>query len=90
MFDFLVWLAIGGLIGWGASRLTGQREGWLLNVAVGVLGAFITGYVLTPLLQIGGLSPNNFSLPALLVSALGVLIFLAALGVYRRGGPRLH
>ena len=86
----IIWLSVGGLLGWGASQLTGQREGRLFNVVVGVLSAFIIGYVLTPLLHIGSLSQADFSLAALSVSLLGLAMFLAALSLFRRGGPRLR
>ena len=90
MVNFVVWLIAGAIIGWVASQLMGQREGLLLNIIVGVVGAFIAGYILTPLLHIGTINQNNFSLPALLVSLLGAIVLLAALSVFRRGGLRLR
>jgi uncharacterized membrane protein YeaQ/YmgE (transglycosylase-associated protein family) len=90
MVNFIVWLIAGAIIGWVASQLMGQREGLLLNIVVGIVGAFITGYVLTPLLHVGTINQNVFSIPALLVSLLGAIILLAALSVFRRGGLRLR
>jgi len=90
MVNFIVWLIVGGIIGWVASQLTGQREGLLLNIVVGIVGAFIAGYVLTPLLHIGTINQNNFSMPALIVSLLGAIILLVALSLFRRGGMRLR
>ena len=90
MINFVVWLVVGGIIGWVASQLTGQREGLLLNIIVGIVGAFVAGWVLTPLLHIGTINQNNFSIPALLVSLLGAIFLLAALSVFRRGGLRLR
>jgi uncharacterized membrane protein YeaQ/YmgE (transglycosylase-associated protein family) len=90
MINFIVWIIVGGIIGWVASQLTRQHEGLLLNIIVGILGAFIAGYILTPFLHIGTINQNNFSVPALLVSLLGAIILLVALSVFRRGGMRLR
>ena len=90
MVNFIVWIIVGGIIGWVASQLTRQHEGLLLNIIVGIVGAFIAGYILTPLLHIGTINQNNFSMPALIVSLLGAIILLVALSVFRRGGMRLR
>jgi uncharacterized membrane protein YeaQ/YmgE (transglycosylase-associated protein family) len=90
MVNFIVWLVVGAIIGWVASQLMGQREGLLLNIVVGIVGAFIAGYLLTPLLHIGTINQNNFSVPALLVSLLGAIILLAVVSIFRRGNLRLR
>lgn len=43
----IVTIALGALIGWLASILTGRNEeqGWLANIVVGIIGAFIGGLV---------------------------------------------
>jgi uncharacterized membrane protein YeaQ/YmgE (transglycosylase-associated protein family) len=84
MVNFIVWLIVGGFIGWVASSLMGTREGLLLNIVVGIVGAFVAGIVLTPLLGIGTINQNNFSLPALLVSLMGAIILLAVMSLFRR------
>jgi uncharacterized membrane protein YeaQ/YmgE (transglycosylase-associated protein family) len=84
MTNFLVWLIVGAIIGWVASSLMGTREGLLLNMVVGIAGAFLAGIVLTPLLGIGTINQNNFSLPALMVSLLGAIMLLAVVNLFRR------
>jgi len=86
MINFIVWLIVGGIIGWVASNLMGTREGLLLNIVVGIVGAFLAGIVLTPLLGIGTINQNDFSLPALVVSLLGAIILLAVVSLFRRRG----
>jgi uncharacterized membrane protein YeaQ/YmgE (transglycosylase-associated protein family) len=86
MTNFIVWLIVGGIIGWVASELMHTREGLLLNIVVGIVGAFIAGLVLTPLMGVGTINQNNFSLPALIVSLLGSIILLAVLSLFRRSG----
>ena len=90
MVNFIVWIVVGAIIGWVASQLMGKREGLVLNIIVGIAGAFIAGYILTPLLHIGTINQNNFSVPALLVSLLGAIILLVALSLFRRSGMRLR
>jgi uncharacterized membrane protein YeaQ/YmgE (transglycosylase-associated protein family) len=88
MVNFIVWLIVGAIIGWVASSLMGTREGLLLNIVVGILGAFVAGIVLTPLLGVSTINQNNFSLPGLIVSLLGAIILLAVVSLFRRGGRR--
>ena len=47
----IVWLVIGGLIGWIASVVmrTDGQQGILLNIVVGVIGAILGGWLLSPL-----------------------------------------
>ena len=84
MVNFIVWLIVGGIIGWVASMIMRTREGLLLNIIVGIVGAFIAGIVLTPFLGITTINQNNFSLPALMVSLLGAIILLAVVSLFRR------
>jgi uncharacterized membrane protein YeaQ/YmgE (transglycosylase-associated protein family) len=83
--NFIIWIVVGGLVGWVASIImhTNGQQGILLNVIVGIVGAFIAGYVLTPLLGIGTINQGNFSLPALLVSLGGAIILLFVVGLFQ-------
>jgi uncharacterized membrane protein YeaQ/YmgE (transglycosylase-associated protein family) len=85
MINFIVWLIVGGIIGWIASEVMRTRESLVLNIIVGIVGAFIAGLVLTPYFGITTINQNNFSLPALLVSLMGSIILLAIVIVIRRG-----
>ena len=92
MINFVIWLIAGALIGWLASRIMGTsgQQGLMLDIVVGVVGAFVAGWFLTPLFGIGTINQSNFSLPALLVSLVGSVILLAVVSVFRRGGLRLR
>jgi len=85
--NLLLWIIIGGIIGWIASMMMGTnaQQGMLLNIVVGIVGAFLAGMLLTPLLGIGTINQNNFSFPALLVSLGGAVILLAIVNLFRRG-----
>jgi uncharacterized membrane protein YeaQ/YmgE (transglycosylase-associated protein family) len=88
--NFILWLIAGGLIGWIASLVmrTDAQQGLILNIIVGIVGAFVAGLVLTPLLGIGTINQSEFSLPALLVSLVGAIILLAVVNLFRGGGVR--
>ena len=91
MVNFIVWLIVGAVIGYVATSLMGRREGLLLNIIVGIVGAFVAGLVLTPYFGIATINQNDFSLPALLVSLVGAIILLAVVNLLtRRGGFRLR
>ena len=88
--NFIIWLIVGGVIGWVASILMGtnKQQGILLNVIVGIVGAFVGGLVLTPFFGIATINQNNFSMPSLLVSLVGAIILLALVSLLRGGGLR--
>jgi uncharacterized membrane protein YeaQ/YmgE (transglycosylase-associated protein family) len=88
--NFILWIIIGGILGWIASIImrTNTQQGLFLNIVVGIIGALVAGFVLTPLFGIGTINQNNFSLPALLVSLLGAIILLAIVNLFRRGTVR--
>jgi uncharacterized membrane protein YeaQ/YmgE (transglycosylase-associated protein family) len=88
--NFILWIIIGGVLGWIASIImrTNAQQGLFLNIVVGIIGALVAGFVLTPLFGIGTINQNNFSLPALLVSLLGAIILLAIVNLFRRGTVR--
>ena len=82
--NFIIWLVVGGLIGWLASIVMKSPEGMIMNVVVGILGAMLGGWLISPLVGVGTINQNNFSLPALLVSLIGAVILLAIVNVFRR------
>ena len=85
--NLILWLIAGAVIGYIASRLMGtnSQQGLLLDIVVGVVGAFLAGWFLTPVFGVGTINQNDFSLPALLVSLLGAVILLAIVRIFRGG-----
>jgi uncharacterized membrane protein YeaQ/YmgE (transglycosylase-associated protein family) len=88
--NFIIWLIVGGLIGWLASMLmkTDGQQGIFLNVVVGIVGAMLGGWFLSPMVGVSTINQNNFSLPALVVSFIGAAILLAIVNLFRRGAAR--
>ena len=89
MVNFIVWLIVGGLIGWVASMImrTDAQQGILMNIVVGIVGAFLGGLLLGPLFGTS-INQGDFSASGLLVSLLGAVILLAILNFFRRGALR--
>ena len=77
--NILIWLVVGGLIGWVASKImnTDGQQGLVLNVVVGIVGAVLGGWFLSPALGVSTINQSNFSVPGLLVSLAGAVALLA-------------
>ena len=88
--NFIIWLIVGGVIGWLASIFmkTDGQQGMFLNVVVGVVGAMLGGWFISPMVGVGTINQDNFSLAALLVSFLGAVILLAIVNLFRRRSVR--
>ncbi|WP_374562733.1 GlsB/YeaQ/YmgE family stress response membrane protein [Ideonella sp.] len=88
--NLIIWLVIGGLLGWVASMImrTDAQQGVLLNVIVGIVGAMLGGWFISPMVGVPTINQGAFSLGALLVSLVGAVILLAIVNLVRRGTPR--
>jgi uncharacterized membrane protein YeaQ/YmgE (transglycosylase-associated protein family) len=88
--NFIIWLVIGGIIGWIASMImrTDAQQGVILNVVVGIIGAMLGGWLISPLVGVPTINQNAFSLPAMLVSLVGAIILLGIVNLFRRGRAR--
>ena len=88
--NFIIWLVVGGLIGWIASMImrTDGQQGIFLNVIVGIIGALLGGWLISPLVGAGTINANDFSIAGLAVSLVGAIILLAIVNLFRRGKVR--
>jgi len=87
--NILIWLILGGVIGWLASVIMRTQEGILLNIVVGIVGALIGGWLISPLVGAGTINSGDISLAGLGVSLLGAIILLAVVNLFRTGRTRL-
>jgi uncharacterized membrane protein YeaQ/YmgE (transglycosylase-associated protein family) len=84
LVSLIVWLVIGGVIGWLASIImkTDAQQGILLNVVVGIVGSYVGGWLFTRyLLSLGTAAPYVSAL-------LGAIVLLAVINLLRRGRVR--
>ena len=86
----LVLLIVGGVIGWLASIVmrTDGQQGIILNVVVGIVGAMLAGFILTPILGGAPITSGALDVRSLLVSFLGAIVLLAIVNLVRRGAVR--
>ena len=81
----IIWLIVGGVIGWLASLVmrTDAQQGILLNIVVGIIGAFLGGLI------VGGGSINQgITVTSFIVTLLGAIVLLAIVNLIRRGSVR--
>ena len=83
---FIVWLIVGGIIGWLASLImrTDAQQGIILNIVVGIVGAVIAGLIFGG----GSINDTPLDLTNILWSLLGAVILLAIVNLIRRGSVR--
>lgn len=87
--SIIVWLVVGGLVGWIASMIMGTdaQQGIILNIVVGIIGALIGGWLIGPLLGAGSIN-DGISIMSFIVSLIGAIILLAILRLFQRGPTR--
>lgn len=76
--NLIVYLIVGAIVGYIASRImnTSSQQGLLMDIVVGVAGAFLAGFLISPLLGIGTIN-DAITIPTVLVSLLGAIVLLA-------------
>ncbi|WP_033920758.1 GlsB/YeaQ/YmgE family stress response membrane protein [Sphingomonas sp. 37zxx] len=82
---FIIWLIVGGVVGWLASLVmrTDAQQGVLLNIVVGIVGAFIAGLIFN-----NGSINEGITMTTFLTSLVGAIILLAIVNLVRRGRVR--
>jgi uncharacterized membrane protein YeaQ/YmgE (transglycosylase-associated protein family) len=90
MISFLLWIAMGALVGWLASLLmkTDGAQGALLNIVIGIVGAFVGGLVFRFLGFQGTNINDGFSVYSVIVSVVGAVIVIALAQLLRRSTRR--
>lgn len=88
--NIIIILVVGGVLGWLASLVmrTDGQQGIFLNVVVGIIGALLAGFVITPMIGGAPITSGSFDVMSLLASFLGALVLLAIVNLVRRGRVR--
>lgn len=83
--NIIIYLIAGAIVGYIASRImrTNSQQGLLLDIVVGIIGAFLAGYFISPLLGIGTIN-DAITIPTMLVTLLGSVVLLWIVKMIRR------
>jgi uncharacterized membrane protein YeaQ/YmgE (transglycosylase-associated protein family) len=83
--NIIIYLIAGAIVGYIASRImkTSSQQGLILDIVVGVAGAFLAGYFISPLLGIGTIN-DAITLPTMLVTLLGSVVLLYIVKLIRK------
>ena len=86
----IILLVVGGLIGWVASMImrTDGQQGIFLNIVVGIVGALLAGFLITPLIGGVPITSGVIGIQSVLVSLFGAIVLLAIVNLVRRGSVR--
>ena len=89
VMNLILWLIIGCVVGWLASLImkTDGQQGILMNVVVGIVGAFLGGFLISPLVGVATIN-EGISIATIAVSLVGAVILLAIVNLFRRGRAR--
>jgi len=80
--NILLWIIFGALAGWIASVIMGTRgQGVLVDIVLGIIGAFVGGWLFQ---QFGAQGVTGFNLGSLLVAVVGAIIIIAVARLFRR------
>lgn len=88
--NIILIIVIGGILGWLASLVmrTDAQQGIFLNIVVGVVGAVIAGFLITPLIGGAPITSGAFDFRSLIASFLGAVVLLGIVNLVRRGSVR--
>ena len=88
--NIILILIVGGILGWLASIVMRRdaQQGILLNVVVGIVGAFLAGFLVTPLIGGAPITSGALDLRSLIASFIGAVILLAIVNLFTRGRAR--
>ena len=81
MLNIVLWLIFGALVGWvsaNAGRSVQSPLDELLHVVVGLLGAFVGGWIMH---QLGGGGITSFNISSLGVAIIGASVLLLVYGL---------
>ena len=80
--NILLWIIFGALAGWIASVIMGTRgQGVLIDIVLGIIGAFVGGWLFQ---QFGAAGVTGFNLGSLLVAVVGAIVVIAIARLFRR------
>jgi uncharacterized membrane protein YeaQ/YmgE (transglycosylase-associated protein family) len=85
--NILIYLIVAAIIGWVATEIMHDRSNLIINIVVAVVGAFLAGFILSPIFNIGTIN-DAITIPTMLVTLVGSVILLAIVRFFRRSSRR--
>ena len=81
----IIWLIVGGICGWLASIIMKRdaQQGIFLNIIVGIVGAVLAGWLISPLVGVGTIN-DGITVGSFLVSLVGAVILLFIVNLITR------
>jgi len=76
---WLAWIIVGGVAGWLASVVMHSRQGLVMDIVVGIIGAFIGGFLLN---AIGTPGVTGFNIWSVIVAFIGAVVLLGVLRLF--------
>ena len=81
--NIIIYLIVAAVIGWIATEIMRDRSNLLINIIVAIVGAFLAGWFISPLVGVGTIN-DAITLPTMLVTLVGAIILLAIVNLIRR------
>ena len=81
--NIIIYLIAAAIIGWIATEIMRDRSNLLINIIVAIVGAFLAGWFISPLVGVGTIN-DAITLPTMLVTLLGAIILLVIVRLIRR------
>lgn len=84
--NFIVWLIVGAVVGWLVSLIMkiDDLQGTLMNAVIGVVGAFIGGWLVAPLVGMGPIN-DGLTFGSFVMSLIGAIILVAVVSLFSPG-----
>ncbi len=80
--NLILWLVFGAIAGWAASAIMGSREGLLMDIVLGVVGAVLGGWIMS---MFGSAGVTGFNLYSFIVAIIGAVVLIAIVRAIRGG-----
>lgn len=77
----LIWIIFGGLVGWIASSIMGSKDGLVMDIVIGIIGAVLGGWIMSFL---GKSGVTGFNLYSFVVAILGAVVLIWIVKMVRR------
>jgi uncharacterized membrane protein YeaQ/YmgE (transglycosylase-associated protein family) len=72
--NIIAWIIVGGIAGWAAGQVMKSKQGLVGDIVVGVIGAFLGGFIFD-VLNVAG-EVDGLNIGSIFVAFIGAVVFL--------------